>query len=289
MIGIGHEGIEREDVAREWSAARKIRVLSRGAGADVLEVEEGGRASVVKVLRRGASLVERARFAREIDALASVRHANVVRIDKVVTDAEGVRAIVMPRLVGSSLRTWLATFGRMPAPFVLTVFSDVLDGLSELHGRGVVHRDLKPSNLFIGREDHERPSDARGIVLDLGLASTASGAVTTGSHLVGSVRYMSPEQLLAGGIDARCDVWGTGVCLFEALTGGPAFPTDDPLEILRHDPVERLVAPTSPDRRGWSAIARVLARALAKRPRDRFASAAAMREALLEARGEVAR
>lgn len=258
---------------------RAVRVLSRGASADVLEVQRGGERVVVKVLRERASEVDRQRFGAELAALASVRHPSVVRTLRVLHDEDGPRALVMPRLVGRSIASWLLTLGPLPAQLATCVFRDALGGLGALHARGLVHRDVKPSNLFLGREESEPASAVRCIVVDLGLAQGPRRALTTGRHVVGSVGYMAPEQVLAGSVDARTDVWGVGVTLFEALTGRAAFAGDDPLEVLERDPLAEL---SLRERRTLEPFAPVLRRALAKRPSARWASAAAMDEAMAE-------
>jgi serine/threonine protein kinase len=255
----------------------EVRVLSRGEIADVLEVRRGSERVIVKVLREGAGEVERCRFEGEVAALAAVRHVNVVRTLRVIHDDEGPRALVMPRLVGRSIREWLTTLGPLPAPLAACVFGDALSGLGALHRRALVHRDVKPDNLFLGREEHEPPSAVRCIVLDLGLAASPLASLTTGRHVVGSVGYLAPEQVLAGNLDARTDVWGAGVSLFEAVSRRPAFLSDDPLCVLERDPFDDL---TQREARALRPFEPLLRRALAKRPALRWPSAAAMGEAL---------
>lgn len=268
-----------------WTADRRasrssnseVRRLSRGANTDVFEVRRAGRALIVKVLHSHASTEDRTRFENEVDALAAVRAPNVVRVERVLRDERGARALVMPRLIGRSARDWVSAFGPMPAPFAVSIFVDVLSGLDALHARGIVHRDVTPSNVFVGHEELEPATATRGIVIDLGIAKRADHPATTGAHVLGTTRYVSPEQILSGRIDARTDVWGSGVSLFEALTGRIAFPSDDPLDILAYDPLAQRGALA-----GLRHLEPVLRRALSKRPSDRYDTAANMRSALLE-------
>jgi len=261
-----------------------VRLLSRGTWSEVYEIRRGQARLAMKVLSRGASRVHAARFALEADALTAVRHDNVVRALRVVSDARGPRAIFMPLLLGRSLREWLCTLGPMASDFAVRVFADLLLGLDAIHARGLVHRDVKPSNVFVGREASEPVTRSRGIVIDLGFAKGDDTSITTGRHLVGAPRYLAPEQLLSGRVDQRADVWAAGLTFIEALTGFSGFDSDDPRSILETDPVDAVLAKAQGQmRRDVLSFAPVLRQSLAKRPNERFVSARALRSALIEA------
>ncbi len=153
----------------------------------------------------------------------------------------------------------------------------ILAALSALHSRGIVHRDLKPSNVFL---------TAHGVkLLDFGLArpeleesiNTVTG-VTRAGLVLGTPRYMAPEQAVGGAVDARSDLFAAGAILFEMLAGRPAFGGRSPIEILHATRYEHPPALTGSP--AVVAVDRVIRRAMTKRPDERPASAEAMAEEL---------
>jgi TolB-like protein len=162
----------------------------------------------------------------------------------------------------------------------LPIALEILDALEALHARGVVHRDLKPSNVFL------TPHGVK--LLDFGLArpiaqepATAEGTpgeLTGTGMLVGTPRYMAPEQVTGSGVDARSDLFAAGALLFEMLAGRPAFDGRNAVEILHATLYEHPPALTGSP--AIVAVDRVVRRAIAKRPEERPASAAAMAEQL---------
>jgi eukaryotic-like serine/threonine-protein kinase len=224
----------------------------------------------------------RKRFWREARAAASVNHPNVCHIYEVGED-DGELFIAMELLDGDPLERRLER-GPMSVAEAVPIGLEMLDALRALHARGVVHRDLKPSNVFV---------TAHGVkLLDFGLArpsdaqARAMGAVTelTGTGMmVGTPRYMAPEQVTGEIVDERGDLFAAGAILFEMLAGRPAFAGKNAVEILHATLNEQPPALTGSP--AVAAVDRVIRRALSKRPEERPPSAEAMAEELRAVRG----
>jgi serine/threonine protein kinase len=268
----------------DLSRARLGAAIGRGGAGEVIEAEHPTLGNVALKIAHPALAADPREVARartEATALARVQHANVLRVMGTSTTADGRFALVVPRLVGRTLRAVLDARRRLPWVLAARLGASVLDGLEAAHRAGVIHRDVKPSNVFIGRERGEPASAARPIVIDFGLARLdgAASPATTASSVVGSPAYVAPGQVLAGAQDARTDVYGASVVIFEAIAGGPPFAGADPARVLEAhlvdeppDLLDRALVPRE--------LAACLARGLAKSPRDRFSSAAEMATAL---------
>jgi eukaryotic-like serine/threonine-protein kinase len=225
----------------------------------------------------GGDDTARQRFWREARAAASVNHPNICQIYEIGDDG-GTLFIAMELLDGESLADRLGG-GPMPLSEAMPVALGMLAALSALHGRGLVHRDLKPSNVYLTHHGVK--------LLDFGLARheltgpTLTGVdLTRSGMLVGTPRYMAPEQALGDPVDARSDLFSAGAIVFEMLAGRPAFGGATIVDVLHatvHDQPPALTG--SP---AISAVDRVIRRALAKRPADRFASADETANALRE-------
>jgi TolB-like protein len=217
----------------------------------------------------------RGRLWREARAAASVNHPNVCQIYEVGEDAGRV-FIAMELLEGEALSERLQR-GPLNADQAVPIGLGILAALSALHARGIVHRDLKPSNVFL------TPHGVK--VLDFGLArpefdaaSDADTGLTRTGAVMGTPRYMSPEQLLGDAVDTRSDLFATGAILFEILAGRPAFGGRTLAEVFHATRYEQPPALTGSP--AVAAIDRVIRRALSKRPSDRHATADAMAEEL---------
>jgi serine/threonine-protein kinase len=131
--------------------------------------------------------------------------------------------MVMELLEGRDLRRVMKERGRLPAPWAVEVAVQICEGLAEAHAAGIVHRDLKPPNIYLTR----RPDGSELVkVLDFGISKwneAGSEELTKAGTLLGSPKYMSPEQLSEAGVDTRSDVWAIGVLLYEMLTGRPPY------------------------------------------------------------------
>jgi eukaryotic-like serine/threonine-protein kinase len=222
----------------------------------------------------------RRRFWREARAAASVNHPNICQIYEIGEDA-GELFIAMELLDGEALAERLAR-GPLNVSEAVPVCLGMLAALSALHARGIVHRDLKPSNVFL------TPHGVK--LLDFGLArpelerslESATGLTRTGM-VMGTPRYMAPEQVTGEPVDARTDLFAAGAILFEILAGRPAFGGRTVIDILHATLHEQPPALTGSP--GVAAMDRVIRRALAKRPAERPPSADAMAEELRAVRG----
>jgi serine/threonine-protein kinase len=206
-------------------------------------------------------------------------------------DADGRPYYIMPYLEGESLFALLERERRLPVHQALRIALDVADALAYAHGRGIIHRDVKPENILLAchpRGDADKDAEWHAMLMDFGLALTAGPAehtrLTETGMMVGTVYYMSPEQLHEErGLDQRSDIYSLGCTLFEMLSGGPPF-VDRSLStlvtrILRAPmPPLRQINPSVPP-----GIERAIGRALAKSPAERFATMAEFAAALIAA------
>ncbi|RBY88432.1 Stk1 family PASTA domain-containing Ser/Thr kinase [Blastococcus sp. TF02A-26] len=183
-------------------------------------------------LKHDPSFVDR--FTREARAAAMLSHPNVVSVSDQGSD-QGLVFLVMELVRGRTLRDLLQARGRLTVAEAFAVLEPVLSGLAAAHRAGIVHRDIKPENVLIGHDGVVK-------VADFGLARAVAGTGQTshtGGVLIGTVAYLSPEQLERGRADARSDVYAAGIVLFEMLTGHPPFGGDTPLAVayqhVHHD------------------------------------------------------
>jgi eukaryotic-like serine/threonine-protein kinase len=266
--------------------AGQYRVLGRlgsGGMADVYEVEHValGRHFALKLLRsdlaREASVVQR--FEREARAVAKLESAHIVAIvdSGFVDDAP---YFVMERLYGEELRRLLTRDGPLPIQRAVHIALDVCRALTVAHAAGVIHRDLKPENLFITRSelgtDHCK-------VLDFGVAKLAGENPTMPGALMGTARYMAPEQIShSTAIAPFTDIFSLGVIVYECLSGQQPFAADTLervlFKILNETPTPlRELRPEIP-----AALAELVHRAMAKAGAERPQSAAAFAESLAQ-------
>ena len=219
--------------------------------------------------------IARERLWREAKAAASVNHPNICQIYEVGEDA-GRLFIAMELLEGQALADRLRA-GPLSAPTTIAIGLGMLTALAALHARGIVHRDLKPSNVFL---------TVHGVkLLDFGLARPAADdavtmavGLTRSGIVLGTPRYMAPEQITGAPIDLRCDLFAAGATLFEMLAGRPAFAGRTTFEVLHATLHEQPPALTGSP--AVAAVDRVIRRALAKRPADRPPSAEVMADEL---------
>ncbi len=223
--------------------------------------------------------VARRRFWREARVAASVNHPNVCQIHEISEDGQTL-FIAMELLEGESLADRFRR-GALPLSEALEIVHGTLAALSALHGRGMVHRDVKPSNVFL------TPHGVK--LLDFGLARhndlmspTVSIELTQPGMAIGTPRYMAPEQLSEEDVTARADLFAVGAILFEALAGRPAFGGRTIVDVLHATLHEQPPALTGSP--AIAAVDRVIRRALAKHPDQRFESAAEMADELRELR-----
>jgi len=255
------------------------RELGRGGMASVYQARAPGRAEPVAIKLMNpnvADALDSKRFIREMGVAASLDHPLIVPlIDS--GRAGDVLFYVMPCVSGESLYERLQRERRLPVPEALGIARDVATALGYAHERGVLHRDVKPENILLAR--------GRALIADFGLARAIGAAdytkLTATGVIVGTVYYMSPEQLREEpDLDQRTDIYSLGCILYEMLSGEPPFSgrtlTDVANRILRGPiPAVRRLRPEVP-----VAVDEAIGRALAKARADRFTAMSEMLAAL---------
>ncbi|MEU6661574.1 protein kinase [Streptomyces sp. NPDC046821] len=226
----------------------------------------------------------RERFRREAQSVAKLTHTNIVSVfDTGEDDLNGMTTpyIVMEYVegqpLGSVLDADIAHYGAMPTDKALKITADVLAALEISHEMGLVHRDIKPGNVMMTKRNVVK-------VMDFGIARAMQSGVTSMTQtgmVVGTPQYLSPEQALGRGVDARSDLYSVGIMLFQLVTGRLPFEADSPLAIAYAHVQEEPVAPSSINRSVPPAVDALVARALKKNPNERFPSAEAMRDECL--------
>jgi serine/threonine-protein kinase len=245
-----------------------------------------GRLAAVKCLLPELSANEEmiARIFNEARAAALIRHPGLVDVYDFGRLPDGRAYIVMEYLEGETLAALLARAGRLPVDLALALARQVGSAVAAAHERGIVHRDLKPDNVFIVRDD-DLDAGVRARVLDFGIAKLAAdlggSRHTRTGRILGTPHYMAPEQCRASAtVDARTDVYALGCILFEMLTGRRTVAADGIGEVIA---AQLFVTPPRPSEieasvPGW--LDRIVARAVAKEPSDRFATMAELVVAL---------
>ncbi|GGH44514.1 Stk1 family PASTA domain-containing Ser/Thr kinase [Microbacterium album] len=243
-----------------------------------------GREVAIKILRRDLAKDSTFRTRFRLEAQAASRMANqaIVRVfdagEDVTTDASGTRHvpfIVMELVRGTLLKDVIAAGPVTPTDAVRYV-DGILEALEYSHRAGVVHRDIKPSNVMI--------TDAGQVkVMDFGIAravSDSSATVAETTSILGTAAYFSPEQAKGEPVDARADVYSTGVVLYELLAGRPPFRGDSPVAVAYQHVSETPAPPSQVNAASPTAFDPVVLRALAKDPYQRFPDAGSFRRAL---------
>jgi eukaryotic-like serine/threonine-protein kinase len=270
---------------------RVLGRIGRGGMGVVYRAEDERleRAVALKVLRADLAHdpTARARFVREAKSAARLGHPGVVAVlDQGVDHEGGVETayLVMELVDGRTLRDVVLDSGALTPGEALSVTGDVLEALAEAHRKGVLHRDVKTANVLVA-------DDGRVKVADFGLARVVSpgGQSTTVGvgDLMGTAEYLAPEQLEAGETDARTDVYGVGVMLYEMLTGAPPFTGESPFAIA-YKQVHEQVPPPSTRAPGLPpSLDHLVLDALAKDPDERPADAGEMLEQLRAVRASM--
>lgn len=228
-----------------------------------------------------------ARFRREARAMSQLSHPNTARVYKYGALDDGSVYFVMDYLEGRNLAAEVRENGPMPAERAVLLMVQVCGALEEAHRAGIVHRDLKPENIFLtlqgGTTDFPK-------VLDFGLAKMSEKQMGNGSMMFtqqgmvfGTPEFMSPEQAQGEALDHRSDIYSLALILYELITGKLPFDAKTPLDIMKAH-VREAPIPLSQRISGkpfWPELERVMNKALAKQPEDRYETAAKFGEALL--------
>ncbi|MCR9200245.1 MAG: protein kinase [Planctomycetaceae bacterium] len=252
-----------------------VREIGRGGMGIVFEArqESLARTVAIKVLPRQSLLDAAAleRFQREARTAAAMHHSHIVPIFG-TGSADGAHYLVMQLVDGESLDRLIARHGAMDAHTTAVIGRQVADALAYSHASGVLHRDIKPANILID-------DDGSAQVTDFGLARNTGDDPTMTQALCGSPRYMAPERF-RGVSDARSDVYGLGVTLYELLAGTPAFDQSDPHQLMdavrtaKTGPLSQQQAQVPGD------LATIVEKAMSADPADRYPTADALRDDL---------
>ncbi|REK13055.1 MAG: serine/threonine protein kinase [Planctomycetota bacterium] len=275
--------------AKQLGQYRLVHLIGSGGMGEVYLAEHQmmKRPVAIKLIRpsKAADRQALARFEREVRATAKLSHWNSIEIFDYGRTEDGTFYYVMEYLPGLSLADLVDQHGPLPPARTIHLLTQTCDALSEAHGRGLIHRDLKPGNIFSAYRGgfHDVAK-----LLDFGLAKPISAnsvpvQLTQDGSITGSPMYMSPEQALGDSEpDERCDVYSLGAVAYYLLTGRPPFEGDRAIKIILAHAHEAVVPPSQHRSDIPADLEAVVMRCLAKNPLDRYASAAALREALSE-------
>jgi len=256
-------------------------IVGRGGMAEVYRARDIrlDRIVAVKTLREDLARDQtfQARFRREAQSAASLNHPSIVAVYDTGEDDTGgshIPYIVMEYVDGRTLRDLLREDRRLLPERALEITDGVLRALDYSHRNGIVHRDIKPGNVMLTRSGQVK-------VMDFGIAravSDAQATMTQTAQVIGTAQYLSPEQARGERVDARSDLYSTGCLLYELLTGRPPFLGDSPVAIAYQHVRENPIPPSrvDPEVPQWADA--IVLRAMAKDPRDRYQSAAEMRQ-----------
>lgn len=260
-------------------------LLGSGGMAEVFLAHDEvlGRDIALKVLKERYAEDEEfvERFRREARSAAALRSPYIVPIFDRGETEDGTYYIAMEHVPGGTLKDRIQSTGPLPPRAAVTLALQTAEALHVAHQRAVIHRDVKPDNILFVDPEHVK-------VADFGIARAAEA--TTISHpgdILGSVRYMSPEQAAGERVGPASDLYSLGVIIYEMLTGAMPFAVDTPADVLaRHagDPPRR---PSEANPEVPKGLDSVVARLLAKDPEDRYESAAHVVEELRRVRGEL--
>jgi eukaryotic-like serine/threonine-protein kinase len=216
------------------------------------------------------------RFKQEIRLARKIAHRNVVRTYD-LGEQNGMYYLTMEYVEGTSLKQLIVARGRLPAAVTLTIGKQLCRALEVAHAEGIIHRDIKPQNIVV------EPSGFLK-VMDFGIARLANPpkgkGLTEAGMSIGTPDYMSPEQLAGSELDARSDLYSAGVVLFECVTGRVPFEAETTWALVAKHLEEEPPDPQTLNPEVPAALGLVIRKAMAKAPKDRFATAAEMHDAL---------
>ena len=263
-------GLDRTSSVDFGPRYRVTRLLGQGGmGAVYLAYDQDlGRQVALKLVKPELMVYPGAmeRFRQELLLASKISHRNVLRIHD-LGDVSGMKFISMAYVDGEDLHQVLVREGRLPLDRMLNIARQLCAALDAAHSEGVAHRDLKPQNIMLAKDDHV-------YVTDFGLAKSlgAANGMTQSGEMLGTPRYMAPEQVEAKHVDARTDIYALGLIFYEMLTGDVPFTAESTLQLMYKRANEPSPPPTTinPDIPDW--LNNIVMKCLERDPANRYQS-----------------
>ncbi len=261
------------------------RVLGRGGMGEVYEAEHTvkGWSVALKLMSESVSNdpVFRERMKREARITGRLQEPHVVPVHD-YGEIDGRMFLEMRLIEGTDLDSLLKRFGALAPPRAVAIIAQIASALDAAHAAGVMHRDVKPPNILVTRDDF-------AYLVDFGIASAKTDEkLTQLGTAVGTWKYMAPERFSDGEVDYRADIYSLACVLYECLTGSPPYPSDSAGVLVSAHMMNPIPQPSTKRSGVPGAFDAVIARGMAKKPQDRYASAGdlarAAHEALLRSR-----
>jgi streptogramin lyase len=268
--------VSDQRIGSEVAGYRIEGVIGRGGMSVVYLAEDPGlkRKVALKVLspELAADQSFRDRFIRESQLAASLEHPNIVPIHE-AGEGDGVLFIAMRYVRGTDLKSLVARDGPLARDRTAPIVTQVASALDAAHTEGLIHRDVKPSNVLVGEPD--RAGAEHAYLTDFGLIRrvTQGTSLTKTGQFMGTLDYVAPEQIRGDAVDGRADVYSLGCLLYECLTGQPPYVSELEVTILYGHLEEPPPSVTAHRSELPGAIDDVVARAIAKKPEDRYQTA----------------